>query len=57
MKNQGSMTLLRSVRRLIKGEENYRSTGDKLWLQFLRKESTILLRRALKFWFKVRIGR
>lgn len=57
MRNIGSGALFRSVMRLVRGEDSYRSTGDKLWLQFLRRESTILLRRALKFWFKVRLGR
>ncbi len=46
-----------SADRLAQGEEEWRRTGDPLWKEFLKRESGYLLRRAFKFWWRIRFGR
>lgn len=56
--------ITRSARRLVEAEEKFEKTNDPVWLWFLRRESSILLKRssrlfywAIKFWVKIRIKR
>jgi len=46
--------ILRSAERLIEGEDKLEETGDTIWIGFLKRESGILLRRAFRFWLKMR---
>jgi len=39
---------------LVEGEDKLKETGDTIWIGFLRIESSILLRRAFRFWLKMR---
>ncbi len=41
-----SRSILRSAERLVEGEDKLEETGDPIWIGFLRRESSILLRRA-----------
>ena len=52
-----SHSILKSAKRLVEGEQGLKETEDPLWIAFLKKESNILVRRALKFWFRLRFGR
>jgi len=47
--------ILRSAQRLECAAEGYEKEKDPVWLCFLRKESTILVRRAISFWLRVRL--
>lgn len=47
--------ITRSAGRLAEGEEKFEETKDPSWLWFLKKESTILVKRAITFWLKIRI--
>ena len=38
----------------VEGEDKLEETGDPIWIGFLRRESSILLRRAFRFWLKMR---
>jgi len=44
-----------SAQRLAEGEEKLRETNDPAWLWFLKKESTVLLKRVISFWIKIRL--
>ena len=55
---QRVQNILRSVERLVEGAtELEKHNGDKYWLFFVRKESSILLRRAFKLWLHLMIRR
>lgn len=56
MKTPGR-SILRSAERLAEGEEKLKQTGDPVWIGFLKRESSILLRRAFKFWWRIRFRR
>ena len=47
-------SIFRSAERLLEGEKKLEETRDTVWIGFLKRESGILLARALKFWFKIR---
>ena len=47
-------SIFRSAERLLEGEKKLEETRDTIWIGFLKRESGILLARALKFWFKIR---
>lgn len=53
MKRQ-ARSIFRSAERLLEGEKKLEETRDTVWIGFLKRESGILLARALKFWFKIR---
>ena len=57
MKHIPVRSALRSAERLVEAEEQYSKTGDHFWLLFLKRESSILLRRAIKIWLRLRFGR
>ena len=57
MKNLGSRSILKSAKRLVEGEQELKETKDPIWIGFLKRESNILVRRALKLWFRLRFGR
>ena len=44
----------KSAKRLFEADRNLEESGDRVWLLFMRKESGILLRLALKLWLKLR---
>ena len=49
--------ILRSAQRLAEAETFYnRAQNDikRVWLAFLRRESNVLVRRAIKLWLKLR---
>lgn len=52
-----SKSILESAQRLEESESAYQATGDPVWIGFLKRESSILLRRVLKFWLRVRFRR
>ena len=56
-KTKNGQEILKSAQRLAEGEEEYSKRGNGYWLWFLRKESTILLRRVISLWVKLRLGR
>lgn len=39
---------------MIEEEDKLEETGDTIWIGFLKRESSILLRRAFRFWLKMR---
>ena len=47
-------SILTSAERLVEGEDKLKETGDPIWIGFLKRESSILLRRAFRFWLKMR---
>jgi len=49
--------ITRSAKRLAEAEEKFEKTGDPIWLWFLKRESTILLKRVITFWVKIRVKR
>ena len=53
MKTLGRL-ILTSAERLVEGEDKLEETGDTIWIGFLKRESGILLRRAFRFWLKMR---
>ena len=55
MKGIKAKPILRSAKRLVEAENSYNKTGDRVWVSFLKRESSILLRRAIKFWIKLRL--
>jgi len=55
-KPQNAKSILKSAKRLAEAEEEYSKKGDHFCLAFLKRESSILLRRVLKFWFRLRFG-
>ena len=57
MKSLGSRSVLRSAQRLVEGEQELKKTRDPIWIGFLKRESGILLRRAIRVWFRIRFGR
>lgn len=57
MRSLGTRSLLRSAKRLAEGEQEYEKTKGKFWPAFLKRESTILVRRAVRVWLRLRIGR
>ncbi len=50
-----SQKILQSSERLAEGEKEYQQSQDPVWLSFMRKESSLLLRRVVKFWVKIRL--
>jgi len=54
MKKIRARSILRSAQRLVEGADWYEATGTRFWLLFMRRESTILLRRAFKLWLRLR---
>jgi len=52
-----STPIYKSSGRLQQGELQLKSTNDPVWFGFLKRESGILLRRAICYWFKIRFGR
>ncbi|KKN40494.1 hypothetical protein LCGC14_0732830 [marine sediment metagenome] len=58
MKNGWPSTpLYKSAGRLQEGELQLKSTKNRVWFAFLKKESSIMLRRAIGYWFKIRFRR
>lgn len=58
MKLERLTTLIhRSASRLVEAETRYQETEYSPWLWFLRRESTILVHRAIKLWIKLRFGK
>lgn len=57
MKDINPVSVLRSAQRLAEAYNRYVMTGNNHWIWFLQRESTILLKRALKLWIKVRLRR
>lgn len=58
MKNGWPSTpLYKSASRLQEGELRFKSTENPVWFAFLERESSIMLRRAIGYWFKIRFGR
>ena len=57
MKCIHARSALRSAQRLAEAEEYYSKTGDPFWLFFLKRESSILLRRAFKIWLRLKFRR
>ena len=57
MKKIHSKSVFRSAQRLVEGEDWYQATGAKYWLWFMRRESAIMLRRALYVWLRLRFRR
>ena len=57
MKGINAKSVLRSAERLVEGEEHYKETGEPVWILFLKKESSILVRRAVKVWLNLRFRR
>ena len=49
--------ITRSAERLAEGVEKFEETKDPMWLWFLRRESSLLVKRAIKFWVKIRLKR
>jgi len=56
MKTLGK-SILRSAQRLAEGEQKLNETGDPVWFGFLKRESSILLRRSFSFWWRIRFRR
>lgn len=56
MKKIPARAILRSAQRLVEGADWYEATGGKFWLLFMRRESSILLRRAFRIWWRLRFG-
>jgi hypothetical protein len=52
-----STPIYRSASRLQEGELQLKSTNDPVWFGFLKRESGIMLRRAISYWFKIRFWR
>lgn len=52
-----STPIYKSAGRLQEGELQLKSTEDPVWVGFLKRESSILLRRAIGYWFKIRFWR
>jgi hypothetical protein len=46
-----------SAHRLEDAEGRFHKSGDPVWIGFLKRESGILLRRVIKFWFNIRFRR
>jgi len=57
MKHINAKSVLRSAERLVQAEDKFKETRDPAWLWFLKIESSILARRAIKIWFKIRFRR
>ena len=57
MSDTTGQSILKSAQRLATAEKEYIEKPDPLWIEFLKRESSILLRRAFKFWWKIRFGR
>ena len=57
MKPIHAKAVLRSAQRLAEGEIYYKASNDPVWLAFLKKESLILLKRAIKVWLRLRFRR
>lgn len=55
-KTKNGQEILKSAQRLAEGEEEYSKKGDHYWLWFLRKESSILLKRVISLWIRLRFG-
>lgn len=55
-RTKNGQEILKSAKRLAEGEEEYSKRGNGYWLWFLKKESTILLRRVISLWIKLRFG-
>jgi len=53
MKTPGE-SILASAKRLAEAVGKLNDTGDNMWVSFLWRESNILLRRVLKFWWGIR---
>lgn len=47
----------RSAYRLAEAEDWLEQTKSRAWLLFLKRESNILLKRAVALWIKTRLGR
>ena len=47
-------SILTSAERLVEGEDKLKETDDPIWIGFLRRESSILLRRTFRFWLEMR---
>ena len=55
MKSLGSRRLLAAAERLAKAEQDYAENPEEpAWPLFMERETTIVLRRALKAWWRVR---
>jgi len=57
MKQRNGKLIQNSAERLVEGEKKLREVGDGSWLFFLKRESSILLRLAIKLWLKLRFRR
>ena len=42
---------------MVEGEDKLKETGDTIWIGFLKRESSILLGRAFRFWWRIRFKR
>jgi hypothetical protein len=49
--------IARSFVRLVQAVREYRKNPSPYWRAFLKKESSILLRRVFKFWWLLRFGK
>ncbi len=57
MKDLKTNFLYQSVLRLGKAEKKWQETGDLLLLAFIKRESGVLLRQAIKLWWRLRFSR
>lgn len=57
MKDFGIGSLMNSITRMSEGYHDLAKKRDPLMLQFLHRESSILLGRAIKVWWNLRFGR
>lgn len=57
MSDFGIGSMINSARRMARGYQELARKGDPLMLQFLQRESSILLGRAIKVWWNLRFGR
>ena len=55
MKSIGN-SILEAAKRFVDGEQKLKETKDPIWIGFLKRESNILLRRAITLWWRLRFG-
>jgi len=57
MEDYGIGSMINSATRMTQGYTVLVNKGDPLMMQFLQRESSILLGRAIRVWWNLRIGR
>lgn len=57
MKRINARSVLRSAERLVQAEDKFKETRDPAWLFVLKRESSILVRRAIRAWLRLRFRR